>query len=156
MKIITIVCLSLLLMVNLCFASVPDDLGNLLQQYKELNMLFEVGISYQDFTPKYQQLYINTRNLQDKKPEYKEELENLFSIYKDVDNLWNLYIHEDYWRMYGKDDKYLIKYPLMFPSIKKYTDTYGKFQYVATTDVITYLTTVQVKEQIKSIESNYN
>lgn len=154
MKVIIMLCLSFLLMTNLCFAAVPDDLGNLLQQYKELSMLFEVGISHQDFSPKYQQLYINTRNLEDKKPEYKEDLDTLFDVYKDVEDLWELYIQYDYFEMHGKDDKYFLKYPSMYPNLKKYHD--NKYEYVGTTDVILYLGNTEVKQQIKTIEAKYN
>lgn len=159
MRIIIMVLLSFFLMTNLCFATTPDDLGNLLQQYKELSMLFEVGISHQEFSPRYQQLYINTRNLQDKRPEYKEDLDYLFSTYESIDSLWNLYIHKDYWQLNDYMDYYKnlkSKYPNISTSIKLHYDNYNKTYYWLTSDVILYLGNVEVQQQIKAIEAKYN
>jgi hypothetical protein len=159
MKVIITLCLWLLLTVSTCFAAVPADLSNLLQQYKELNMLFDIGLSYQDFTPKYQQLYLNTRSLEDKSPEYKEDLDKLFSIYKDTDKYWNLYIYKDYTRIedhmsYHKELS--VKYPNLPNKLKEYVAFHDNYKYWLTTDIVLYLPTVEAKQQIQVIESKYN
>lgn len=121
--------LMMLLSVNLCFASASTDLSIVLDKYQDINLKIEAGISYLDYSRNYQQLYIDTKKLTNNHPEYKDDLEKLLSYYTDVKYLWTIYLDDVDSISLGSQvyQKFNVKYPNLFNSIKTYKSTNGSY-----------------------------
>lgn len=158
MRRLLLVCLFLILLSSTTFASPNPELSSLLERYEDLNLRFEVGLSYKDFSPVYQKLYIDTTKYINKNEASREQLENLLTIYKDIDEIWYLYVSRqavalspsNYARLYT-----LIKtkYPETFQRLKPVDVStskqpeYGYYTIEVVSDLPKYAT-----EQIKLIK----
>lgn len=151
---IIIVCMLLLFNLSTSFAAVPSDLSAVLDKPKDLNLMFEVGLSHRDFTSVYQQIYIDIRKLENKQPQYTEDLDKLLDIYKDIDYYWTFNSEHD---TIGLDSKFYkelnSKYPDLFSNVKAshYNTTTYWFTKLVVSELMKY-----PKLQVTAIESKYN
>jgi hypothetical protein len=150
---VIIVCIVLMLNLSFCSAAVPDNLNAVLQQSKDINMLFKIGINHGEYTTRYQRLYLDAMKLQESNPEYKDDLNALLEVYADTGDCWQYYIRErsifisSQGMMYKKLDQ---KYPELFIKVPPHSNQW------AITEVLLCLPTVYAVEQVKLIESKYN
>lgn len=147
---------SMLLLFNfgISYAAIPSDLSTALDKPKDLNLLFEVGLSHKDFTSAYQQIYIETRKLESKQPQYTEDLDKLLDIYKDIDEYWTLNSETD---TISKDSMFYkqlnLKYPELFNNVK--ASHYNTSTYWFTKLIVSELMKYP-KLQVTTIESKYD
>lgn len=150
---VIIVCMILLFNLSYCFAAVPDNLNTVLQQSKDINMLFKIGINHSEYTTRYQKLYLDAMKLSESNPEYKDNLNSLLEVYADTEDCWQYYIRErssfisSQGLMYKRLDQ---KYPELFIKVPPHTNQWE------ITEVLLCLPTVYAVEQVKLIESKYN